>query len=55
MTSTFDKKFMNYTQEIWQPFSKSRLTEEDSEEICMSFLQLLHALHAIGGEGDCGQ
>ena len=47
MRKPFSDTLVRKTQEVWQPLSKTLLTEQDAEEALRNMLDLCHVLWAI--------
>lgn len=43
----FSPRILNRTQDIWQPLSKTAITEQDAEEALRNMLDLCHVLWEI--------
>ena len=44
---SFSPRLLKKTQEVWQPLSKSAITEQDAEETLRNMLDLCHVLWKI--------
>jgi len=51
MALAYSKEFIQKTIEVWQPYSKDKLTEEDAAEIADNMIGLIEILAELDKNG----